>query len=358
MQQIFCNWILEMAIFEHTDFDDHESVHAFTDPESGLRAFIGIHSTHCGPAAGGARLWTYNSSAEALTDVLRLSRGMSYKNAMAGLNLGGGKAVIMRPDGDFDRAKLFKALGKAINGLSGKYYTAEDVGASPDDMRNVLSQTKFVAGLEEGEAASGDPSPVTADGVFRSIQVGVEKKSGSRSLKDIHVAVQGLGHVGYTLCQHLRAAGAKLTVTDINTAVLKKAESELDAKLVSPNEIYAVNAEVFAPCALGAVINPDTIEKLKCKVIAGAANNQLSVAEMGKDLMEQGILYCPDYVVNAGGIINIAGEIEGSYSRDWVEEKLVGIEQTLSDIIDQSEETGLPTNKIANNMARERIGRG
>lgn len=347
-----------MAIFEHIDFDDHESVHAFTDPECGLKAFIGIHSTVRGPAAGGARLWTYESSGEALTDVLRLSRGMSYKNAMAGLNLGGGKAVIMRPEGDFDRVKLFTALGKCINDLGGRYYTAEDVGVSPGDMRNVLARTKYVAGLDEGDAASGDPSPVTADGVFRSIQVGYEKKTGSRSLKGVRIAVQGLGHVGFNLCQRLHKAGASLTVTDINTTILKKAETELDAKIVEPNDIYDVAADVFSPCALGAVIHPDTIDRLKCKVIAGAANNQLSVAEMGQDLMARDILYCPDYVVNAGGIINIAGEIEGAYSRDWVDEKLIGIEKALADIIYQSAKVGRPTNAIANEMARERIGRG
>ena len=347
-----------MAIFEHIDFDDHESVHAFTDPQSGLKAFIGIHSTHRGPAAGGARLWSYDTSHEALTDVLRLSRGMSYKNAMAGLALGGGKTVIMRPDGDFDRAKLFSALGQFIDDLGGKYFTAEDVGVSPIDMRNVLVNTKYVAGLNEGEAASGDPSPVTADGVFRSIVVGYEKKTGTRSLKGVDIAVQGLGHVGYNLCERLHQAGAKLTVTDINTAILKKVETELDAKIVEPQDIYDVEADVFSPCALGAVINPDTIDRLKCAVIAGAANNQLSVAEMGENLMARDILYCPDYVVNAGGIINIAGEIEGKYSRDWVEEKLVGIEKTLADIIEQSARSGRPTNTIANEMARERIGRG
>lgn len=347
-----------MAIFEHIDFDDHESVHAFTDPQSGLKAFIGIHSTHRGPAAGGARLWSYDTSHEALTDVLRLSRGMSYKNAMAGLALGGGKTVIMRPDGDFDRAKLFSALGQFIDDLGGKYFTAEDVGVSPIDMRNVLVNTKYVAGLNEGEAASGDPSPVTADGVFRSIVVGYEKKTGTRSLKGVDIAVQGLGHVGYNLCERLHQAGAKLTVTDINTAILKKVETELDAKIVEPQDIYDVEADVFSPCALGAVINPETIDRLKCAVIAGAANNQLSVAEMGENLMARDILYCPDYVVNAGGIINIAGEIEGKYSRDWVEEKLVGIEKTLADIIEQSARSGRPTNTIANEMARERIGRG
>jgi len=347
-----------MAVFEHVDFDDHESVHTFMDAESGLRAFIGIHSTHRGPSAGGARLWSYETSQDALTDVLRLSRGMSYKNAMAGLKLGGGKAVILRPEGDFDRAKLFTALGRCINELGGRYYTAEDVGVSPDDMRNVQTQTSFVAGLDEGKDASGDPSPVTADGVFRSIQVGYEKKTGSRSLKGIHIAVQGLGHVGFDLCRRLHKVGAKLTVTDINTAVLKKAENEWGAKIVEPEAIYAAEADVFSPCALGAVINPKTIEVLKCHVIAGAANNQLSVAQMGEELLSRGILYCPDYVVNAGGIINIAGEIEGAYSRDWVEEKLVGIEETLADIIDRSAESNTPTNRIANKMARERIGRG
>ena len=346
-----------MAIFENIDFDDHESVHAFSDPESGLKVIIGIHSTHLGPSAGGSRLWSYETSDDALTDVLRLSRGMSYKNALAGLNLGGGKAVIMRPDGEFDRAKLFRALGKSIDSLGGRYYTAEDVGVSPDDMQNVLSQTKYVAGLNEGEAASGDPSPVTADGVFRSIRIGYEKKTGEKSLEGVHVAVQGLGHVGYKLCEHLHGAGAKLSVSNISTDVLRKAESEFDAKVVEPDEIYGVKADIFAPCALGAIINPETLDQLKVKVIAGAANNQLSVAALGQDLMDRGILYCPDFVVNAGGIINIAGEIEGSYSREWVENKLDGLEQTLADIIDQSTETGRPTNAIANEMARKRIGR-
>jgi leucine dehydrogenase len=263
----------------------------------------------------------------------------------------------MRPDGDFDRGKLFTALGKCIDSLGGKYWTAEDVGVSPDDMNYVHAQTQYVGGLMAGEAASGDPSPVTADGVFRSICVGYFKKTGNKSLKGARVNVQGLGHVGFNLCQRLHRAGAILTVTDINTAVLKKAGAECGAKIVEPDDIYDVEADIFAPCALGAVINDDTINRLKVAVIAGAANNQLSVAELGQDLMDRGILYCPDYVVNAGGIINIAGEIEGSYSPDWVEEKLGGIETTLSDIIEKSEKTGRPTNRIANEMARERIGR-
>jgi len=347
-----------MSIFENPNFDDHESVHTFCDPDSDLRAVIGVHSTYLGPGAGGSRLWTYDNSELALTDVLRLSRGMSYKNAMAGLKLGGGKAVIMRPEGEFDRAKLFTALGKCIESLGGIYVTAEDVGVSPEDMNYVHAQTNYVGGLTTGEAASGDPSPVTADGVFRSIRLAYEKKTGSKSLNGAHVTVQGLGHVGFNLCERLHQAGAKLTVTDINTAVLNKAASEFDAKIVEPDDIYDVKADIFAPCALGAIINENTIDRLRVDVIAGAANNQLSVPELGQSLMDKGILYCPDYVVNAGGIINIAGEIEGSYSPEWVEEKLDGIETTLADIIDKSESSGRPTNRIANEMARERIGRG
>jgi leucine dehydrogenase len=345
-----------MSIFENPDFDDHESVHVFTDPDSGLKAFIGIHSTHLGPSAGGSRLWHYENSGEALTDVLRLSRGMSYKNAMAGLNLGGGKTVIMRPEGDYDRKKLFTALGKCIESLGGKYVTAEDVGVSPDDMLCVRSQTSFVGGLMDGEAASGDPSPVTADGVFRSIRLAYDHRFNA-PLKGSHIAVQGLGHVGYALCRLLHAAGAKLTVTDINPDVLKQAKSDFDAKIVAPDDIIGVEADVLAPCALGAVINQDSIDQLKCKIIAGAANNQLSVAAMGSVLKARGILYCPDYVVNAGGIINIAGEIEGSYSPDWVKEKLIGLEATLTEIIKLSEESGRATNMIANEMAQKRIGR-
>lgn len=345
-----------MSIFEHRDFDQHEGVHIFTDPGSGLKLFIAIHSTALGPSAGGCRLWSYEDSHDALTDALRLSRGMSYKNAMAGLNLGGGKAVIMRPQGDFDRTALFTALGRCVHELGGRYYTAEDVGVSPDDMRVVRGQTQYVGGLDDGEFASGDPSPVTADGVFRSIKLGVDIKLGS-SLKGIVVAVQGLGHVGYDLCRRLDKAGAKLIVTDLNWEVLKMAAQEFGAKIVAPEDIYACRADVYAPCALGATLNVRTIEKLKVKVIAGAANNQLSTADMGQILRDNGVLYCPDYVVNGGGIINIAGEIDGTYSKDWVEEKLQGLEATLGQIIALAKETGKATDVIADEMARARLGR-
>lgn len=344
-----------MAIFEHPSFDEHESVHSFYDVKTGLKAFVAVHSTHLGPSAGGTRFWSYENSNLALRDVLRLSRGMSYKNAMAGLNLGGGKAVVMKPQGDYDRVALFTKFGEFLNSIGGAYYTAEDVGMTTDDMRTIRTKTKYVAGLDEGDAASGDPSPVTADGVFRCIKLAATKRE--LDLDGATVAVQGLGHVGYTVCKLLHAAGAKLVVTDINQHAVRNAAKEFDAKTVAPDEIYAQKADVFSPCALGAILNPETIVQLKASVIAGAANNQLSVPEMGQELQDKGILYCPDYVVNAGGIINIAGEIEGNYSPAWVEEKMVGVEKTLTEIIDLAAETGRTTDTIADEMARVRIGR-
>ncbi|MEE9272843.1 MAG: Glu/Leu/Phe/Val dehydrogenase dimerization domain-containing protein [Robiginitomaculum sp.] len=352
-----------MSIFENASFDNHESVHAFFDPKTKLRAFIAVHSTYLGPSAGGCRLWSYDVSDDALTDVLRLSRGMSYKNAMAGLNLGGGKAVVMRPegpegkeDGNFDRDALFTSFGRALDNLNGHYYTAEDVGMSPDDMRVIRAQTKYVAGLDEGEAASGDPSPVTADGVFRSIVLAVRKKMGC-GVEGLSVAVQGLGHVGYDVCARLHGAGANLIVTDINQYVLKKAREQFGAKVVDLDAIYDADVDIFSPCALGAILNQETLPRINAKIIAGAANNQLSVPAIGQKLQEKGILYCPDYVVNAGGIINIAGEIEGNYSKAWVEEKLSGVQKTLEDILDLSARTGRTADVIADEMAQARIGR-
>ena len=344
-----------MSVFENPSFDEHESVHAFFDEQTGLRGFIAVHSTYRGPSAGGTRFWHYDNSEHALTDVLRLSRGMSYKNAMAGLELGGGKAVVIKPEGEFDREALFTAFGRCINQVGGKYYTAEDVGMTPDDMRVIKTQTDFVAGLDEGEEASGDPSPVTADGVFRCIKRASEFKN--IDLKNAKVAVQGLGHVGFQLCNLLRAAGAQLIVTDINKQAVEQAKKKFDAKTVLPDEIYSQNVDIFAPCALGAVLNATTIPQLKAKLIAGAANNQLSTAEMATELKSRSILYCPDYIVNAGGIINIAGEIAGNYSPEWVEEKLNGVVETLSEVIKLAEKQDKTTSEIADAMARERIGR-
>ncbi len=344
-----------MAIFEHPSFDKHESVHSFYDEKTGLKAFVAVHSTHLGPSAGGTRFWHYKNANLALRDVLRLSRGMSYKNAMAGLNLGGGKAVVIKPEGNFDREALFTKFGEFINTIGGAYYTAEDVGMTTDDMRTIRTKTKFVAGLDEGDAASGDPSPVTADGVFRCIRLAANKRG--IKLKGASVSVQGLGHVGYTVCKFLHKAGAKLIVTDINKQAVKQAVNAFGAKAVMPDDIYAQPADIFSPCALGAVLNPTTASQLKASIIAGAANNQLSTPNIGKELHDKDILYCPDYVVNAGGIINIAGEIEGNYSPDWVESKLQGVEQSLEQIIDHSIKTGRNTDAIADEMARARIGR-
>lgn len=343
-------------MFNHPDFDAHEGVHLFSDTKSGLKAVIAVHNTARGPAAGGTRLWSYADPSDAVTDALRLSRAMSYKNAMAGLDLGGGKAVILRPETDFDRKALFEAYGRAVEAVGGRYITAEDVGVSPDDMRIIKTQTDFVAGLDEGPAASGDPSPVTAEGVFRSIKVAVRHAMGLESLKGLRVAVQGLGHVGYGLCEHLHAAGVHLIVTDINGAVLERARQELGAVIVEPDAIHAVVADVFAPCALGGAISEASLPDIRASIIAGAANNQLASPEMGEACRARGILYAPDYVVNAGGIINVAAEVSGTYDPKWVSEKLEGLELTLKNIFVMASESRLPTNVVADKLARERLG--
>ena len=343
-------------MFDHPDFDGHEGVYIFSDPKSGLKAVISVHNTVRGPAAGGTRFWSYADPKDAVTDALRLSKAMSYKNAMAGLSLGGGKGVILRSEGEFDRKALFEAYGRAVESVGGKYITAEDVGVSPDDMRIIKTQTDFVAGLDEGPAASGDPSPVTADGVFRSIKVAVQHTTGRDSLKGLRVAVQGLGHVGYGLCEHLQSAGVHLIVTDINKAVLNRAKAELGAEVVAPDAIHAVDADVYAPCALGSAISEATLPDIKASIIAGAANNQLATPEMGEACRQRGILYAPDYVVNAGGIINVAAEVSGTYDPKWVEAKLDGLEVTLENIFSLASEQGLATNIVADKLARERLG--
>lgn len=344
-----------MNLFERDPFENHEGVHFFQDEKSGLKAIIALHSTRRGPGAGGTRFWTYPGSAEACDDALRLSRAMSYKNAMADIPFGGGKGVIMRPEGDFDRKALFAAYGRAVDSLGGRYCTAEDVGVSPEDMAVVSTETKFVAGLNQGVAASGDPSPVTADGVFRGLKVAAGAVLGTTDLKGVRVAVQGLGHVGYNLCERLHAVGAKLIVADINEAVISKAEAEIDATRVAPGLIHAADADIYAPCALGGAINSTTIDEIKAKIIGGAANNQLATPDMGVGLKERNILYCPDYVLNGGGIINVAAELSGTYDPSWVDGKLDKLAETLREIFTQSKKNDRPTNEIADEMARVRI---
>ncbi|WP_300543406.1 Glu/Leu/Phe/Val dehydrogenase dimerization domain-containing protein [Maricaulis sp.] len=345
-----------MSVFEHPSFDNHEKILFATDEATGLKAIIGVHSTASGPACGGCRMWSYPNSEAALTDALRLSQGMSYKNIMADLPIGGGKSVIMKPDGAFDRQALFEAFGRAVESLNGEYTTAEDVGVSPDDMMAVRRSTEHVVGLPEGKAASGDPSPVTADGVFRGIKVCAERGLGSRDLSGVKIAIQGAaGHVGSYLCGHLSRAGAELFITDINQDGLNRLKDEYGATIVGLDEIYDQDVEIFAPCALGAVINPDTIDRIKAKIIAGAANNQLATREMGAEVQKRGKLYAPDYVLNAGGIINVMGEISGDFNPEWVKGKLDGLEVTLAEILDQSESEGRPSNIIADEIARQRI---
>lgn len=336
-------------------FKDHEQVIYLHDKKSGLKAFIAVHDTSLGPAAGGCRMWDYENELEALNDVLRLSRGMSYKNAIAGLKLGGGKAVIIGNSRTDKSENLFRALGRMIDGLGGKYISAEDVGISVEDMEIVAEETKYVAGLNKGEHASGDPSPFTATGVYFGINAAVKHKLGKDSVRGLTIAVQGVGHVGYYLCKHLHEAGAKLLVSDINQEALDKVVQEFGAKIVALDKIISVDADIFSPCALGAVINDDTIDHIKAKIIAGAANNQLARDDHGQALKDRDILYAPDYVINAGGIINVAAETRGEYDVVWVNAKVEGIYSNLETIFDRSVVEDRPTNKIADELANEII---
>lgn len=341
-------------MFDKAAFAGHESVHHVFDEKTGLRAIIALHSTALGPAAGGCRMWNYANSDDALVDALRLSEGMSYKNAMADLPLGGGKAVIWGNSKTDKTPDLFRALGRAIAQLSGRYWSAEDVGVSVQDMAFAAEETKYVAGLP---GKSGDPSPVTAKGVFLGIKASALRAFGTDDLNGRHIAVQGVGHVGGYVCGHLARAGAKLTITDVNQEALAHVAKDTGASVVAPAEIYDVAADIFSPNALGAIINPETLPRLKVRVIAGGANNQLSTPDMGERVKERGILYAPDYVINGGGIINVAAEIAGAYDPAWVEGKVQRLVQTLGEVLDQANSEGKATNRVADAIARQRIGR-
>ena len=348
-----------MTLFDSPDFEGHEGVHAFFDEKTGLKSIIAIHSTARGPAAGGCRMWDYSSADAAITDALRLSRGMSYKNAMAELDLGGGKAVIIGDSRSQKTPELFEAFGRAVDSLAGKYWTAEDVGVSPADLENTRKTTRFVAGLEGHAAASGDPSPVTAEGVFRGVRLCVERAL-NRDLNGVHVAIQGVGHVGAYLAEKLHAAGARLTIADVNQPALEAVAAKTGAQIVPTDAIFDVEADVFAPCALGGAISAATLPRLKAKIIAGAANNQLADATIGQAVFERGLLYAPDYVINGGGIINVAAEIRGleaggSFDGEWVAAKLDRLAQTLGEVIDQSIAEKRPANLVADEIARARI---
>ncbi|GAA4352901.1 Glu/Leu/Phe/Val family dehydrogenase [Kangiella taiwanensis] len=339
-----------MAVFNLRAYDDHEQIVFCRDVESGLKAIICVHNTNLGPAVGGCRMWDYNSDEGALIDALRLSRGMTYKNAMAGLNMGGGKSVIIGNSKTMKSEELFRAFGRFVDKLSGKYITAEDVGINPQDMAIVNKETNHVLGLE---GKSGDPSPVTAYGVFTGLKAAVKHRLDRDDLEGLKVSVQGLGHVGYYLCRHLHEQGAQLVVTDINKESVDRVVDEFGAKAVDTDEIYHQEVDVYAPCALGATINDNTLPKIQASVIAGAANNQLAEDRHGDILMQKGILYAPDYVINAGGIINVS--FEENYDQAAALKKVDEIYGTLTEVFDASKSSGRPTNVIADEIARQRV---
>lgn len=345
-----------MALFNHSEFDNHEQVVFCSDAETGLKAIIAVHSTALGPAVGGCRLWDYESDEAALNDVLRLSRGMTYKNAMAGLPLGGGKAVILGDAKKIKSEALFRAFGRMVHRLSGTYYSAEDVNITTADIMIVNKETPYVAGLE---GQSGNPAPFTALGTYRGIKAAAKHQFGSDDLNGKTVAVQGLGSVGFYLCEHLHKEGAKLIVTDINQDAVQRAVTQFGATAVDLDAIYAVDADIYAPCALGATLNDDTIPQLKVRVVAGCANNQLKEARHGEVLRQKGILYTPDYVINAGGIINVAFEMrpEG-YSAEESTQKVMAIYDTLLNLFQRADAENKPTSQVADLMAQEIIKRG
>ena len=342
-----------MAIFNHSEFDNHEQLVLCSDAETGLKAIIAVHSTALGPAVGGCRLWQYESDEAAVNDVLRLSRGMTYKNAMAGLPLGGGKSVIIGDAKSIKSEALFRAFGRMVHRLSGSYYSAEDVNITTGDIMTVNKETPYVAGLE---GKSGNPAPFTALGTYRGIKAAALHKFGSDNLEGKTVAVQGLGSVGFYLCEYLHKEGAKLIVTDINQDAVSRAVAQFNATAVGLDEIYAVDADIYAPCALGATINDITIPQLKCKIIAGCANNQLKESRHGELLRQKGILYAPDYVINAGGIINVAMEMRAvGYNAEESTAKVNQIYHTLINIFERADAQQKPTNEVADLMAQEII---
>lgn len=340
-----------MKIFDLMQEHDYEQLVFCQDKATGLKAIICIHDTTLGPALGGTRIWNYDTEDEAIIDVLRLARGMTLKNSAARLNLGGGKAVILGDPKKIKSEALFRTFGKYIEGLSGRYITAEDMNSTTQDMAWINDETDYVVGLE---GKSGNPSPVTALGVFRGIQAACHEVYGSDELKGKIVAVQGAGAVGYTLCQHLHDAGAKIIVTDIRKESIHRIVDDFGATAVEPDEIYSVPCDIFAPCAMGAVLNDFTVDKLQCKIVGGSANNQLAEDRHGKRLEERGILYVPDFVINGGGVINVYEELQG-YNEKRALARASAIYDTCMKIFALAKAEGLPTHEAAERMAEERI---
>jgi len=332
----------------------HEEVIFCQNKDVGLRAIIAIHDTPLGPALGGTRMWPYKTEEEALLDALRLSRAMTYKAAAAGLNLGGGKAVIIGDPKKDKSEALFRAFGRFVESLKGRFITGEDVGIDVNDIEYMYMETRYVSGLSPAHGGGGDPAPVTAFGVLQGMQACVQEKLGRDSLKGLSVAVQGLGHVGFNLAARLLDEGAHVIGTDIDPEKVERARSELKIEIVNPEEIYDVDAHIFAPCALGAVLNDQTIPRMRFKIIAGAANNQLEEDRHGVELHRRGILYAPDYVINAGGLINVYVELEG-YDRERALRMTRGIYYNLRRVFDISKRENIPTFQAADRLVEERI---
>ena len=333
---------------------EHEEIVICYNKDAGLKAIIAIHNTALGPALGGTRMWNYASDEEALVDVLRLSKGMTYKAAASGLNLGGGKAVIIGDPKTQKNEALFRAFGQYVQSLNGRYITAEDVGTTEKDMEYVYAETRWVTGISKSLGGSGDPSPFTAHGVLMGIKASVKEKFNTDSLKGIRVAVQGLGNVGYHLVEYLVKEGAQITVTDIDADKCKKVEKEYNVKVVDKDQILFTDCDVLAPCALGAIFNDQTIPKVKAKIIAGGANNQLAEQRHGQALKEVGILYAPDYVINAGGLMNVFVELE-KYSPERAFAKTQTIYDNTLAIFDIAKKENIPTNLAADKLAERRI---
>ncbi|MFD1063537.1 Glu/Leu/Phe/Val dehydrogenase [Winogradskyella litorisediminis] len=342
-------------VFGQLSFDEHEQIVFCNDKDTGLKAIIGIHNTVLGPALGGTRMWNYESEWDALNDVLRLSRGMTFKSAITGLNLGGGKAVIIGDAKTQKTPELMKRFGQFVHSLSGKYITAEDVGMATEDMDTVREVTPYVTGISESKGGAGNPSPITAYGVFMGMKAAAQFKYGSDILEDKNVFVQGIGNVGEALVEHLVNEGANVTIADISQERLEEVKNKYGATIYGGNDIYSERMDIYAPCALGATINDETIYKINADIIAGAANNQLAdEVNHGRILQERGIVYAPDFLINAGGIINVYAELE-NYDRAEIMRKTENIYNTTLEILDRAKANNLTTHNAALNIAKERI---
>jgi len=345
-----------VQIFESMANYDYGQVHLARDVASGLRAIVAVHDTRLGPSLGGCRFLHYDHEQDALVDALRLARGMTYKAALADLPHGGGKSVLLRPTNPhFDRAALFRAFGRFVESLAGRYITAEDSGTGPEDMEVIRTMTRHVTGVT-GKGGSGDPSPFTALGVRRGIEACVKFRLGADTLEGVHVAVQGVGHVGYQLCKELAACGAKLNVADVDPLKTERAEREFGATIVPLEQIFSVDCDVLAPCALGSALNDETIPQIKAAIVAGAANNQLAEPRHGEDVNARGILYAPDYAINAGGLVNVASEVAG-YDAEKSRARTMKIYDTIYEIADRSRSTLTPTDRVADLLVEEKLAK-